>query len=84
MDIPVIINYKTRTGLAIKYPMGKIEEVILQEDKTLIGTCGDCDAWVKGFDYCSRRKKHEWYKDDGCIHWKDKCVNFDDEDGCNK
>ncbi len=49
MNIPVIINSKhTRTGLAVKYPLGRIEEVILEEGKKIIGTCNGespCEKW---------------------------------------
>ena len=73
MNIPIIINYKTRTGLAVKYPLGKIEEVILQEGLTIIGTCGDCysedDCIIKSFVMDSFDEKPSKF---GCSYRKEK------------
>lgn len=85
MNIPVIIRHKTRTGLAVKYPMGRIEEVILSEGMKLIGTCGECRYWVgasfinkmDGVDFiCGHPRMQEicdrFGENDGCRHWKEK------------
>lgn len=72
MNIPVIIKHKTRTGLAVKYPMGKIEEVILEEGMYLSGTCGKCrlDGRCALQQHMQEYIKPDGDKKIGCIDWE--------------
>ena len=55
MNISVVKKHKdTRTGYAVVSSLGRVEEVLLEEGKELIGTCETCEFWPGDNQSCDQ------------------------------